>query len=1852
MAEEPSSSAQPMTSVRTIAKTQTSDSNGAPEAITADTLRRQRAEAEAPAAAHTHAYTPVQAQPMRNERYDGWPVIGKWLSDATASNTTQPLADNSDADVTHGDGTTIEDLSVQWRATHDTTYTVNPSTNDPLSFIARVNFALSGQNPYEAGTIQFTLPLNIFKDHSGADEGALVMSLPEDPQKATVFNYKRLDDRVVVTNVQKLPAGYQGYFDLQFTKVVPSEVVSGAKSDPLRTVLTVTTPQGNVLRKTSNSVDAVVNTHEEVINDWKTGEISEQMPDDWSDDLSLPSGFKAQDYIYVDWYTYAQVAGNQRFTLGVTDTPNQNDPYAHGIIIGSTIPHATISDDRHSVTSANVFGDGASYTEDGVGFYYHTYMAYPRDQFTVPQNVPQTADRVDIKSMQNTVRYTLTTEDTHKTTTQDASSTVTYSEYLFVAPGGEYYVYKWGVGPNGEAIGNNPSEWLWNGEEYDPVTKYLGRYPHALNDLAQGKAVRLSYDVASTNYTYRDTYDRSGNPKDPASYGKTPVDVQIVDDEVRLPSLGTAPLTAADYAVTSLRVFDPAMYSYTGSSWERWQFRRDPSVARPDIALFGKSAQGDWVQYGTASWSNGGVGTINLQAMNGASASGDVLNLPQGVTQWKMSYSTTAASIYTSVVPTITLNANDRIKALATKLMGETQTPQTDTTNTAKMTVSQKLDGETIQISGNQFTGADRLGAASQSVWMTKSGKQTGVDKTNQQVSMHYTANVFEASNQTTQSAYNSLVAAGVLPSDPGGTYYDLLPRNVRVDLGSIKADGLQSVRTVDNWRGSGRTMLIVDVRHTMQAQEYEVGNEDIYGERLTLDFNATYSWFDLKEDGGLTSDGGLETTLTNNIAYASRAPYLGTVPGREGEADDPTAGNNTDSAQATKGVEQYMTNLTGAKNPSVVYASSVLPISALTYAFVGLHKAVSHDVDGSWISEVSDGNSADGASVAQGGVYRYRLTYETAKGDRMRNLVLYDDLEQYVPDRGKPDHGKPQWHGTLLGVDTSDLQAKGIAPVVYYATQSPGLQGSTTKPDLTSPIWTRTAPADLSSVKAIAVDCSKTTNGGEFTLDEGQQLQVQLRMRAPSGDASNEYATQQACAYNNVYMSASNSLKPQQSDEFVHQDYTKIALVPFKVVVLKQWNDDNDRDGKRAQSISVQLTRNGKPYGEPVTLDASNSWKHEFENLAQTDESGNAYTWNAAETDVPQGYTVSADVQLTGTGATATLTNTHAIDTVPVRGEKTWAGEQSASTRPKSIEVTLYRDGTAVDKKTVTPGVDGKWDYDFGTLPKNHKTANGSVPYAYTVKEAYVEGYIPTYAGGGTGYGEDVAGATLDHGFAITNTYHPFGNISISKSASDVTDETRDAVFTFQLVLRKPNGDPDSGTYRWTRQNADGSTAALDGDSGEGTVGTGGSVRLRAGQTVVVHEVPSQDTYVWSEQDLSGFTIDGSERLNGTVTTGGTTQANVLNVYHTHGGVQLSAKKVLKGRKLGNMQFGFIVQQLDGNGNPLTGDDGTPQTLRVAYNDQDGNVEFGRIGYTNKDVGKTYVYRISEIDYGRPGYTYDATQYTAQVHVVDNADGTISAVPHYYDVQGHELGAPPTFTNTYTASGELNLTANKVFVGGDLTKRAFRFVITKDGKQVAAATTNKSGEAVFPTIHYTEADAGKTYEYTVSEEKDGADSANIIWDTHSETVSAQITDNGDGTLQVKQSFTGQTGSVPLVWTNRAQTGGLKLTKHLTADSATQAKRDTKFPMEVTLAVPKGADSFDGRRTAKVYTPTAFDANGKATATTESDVTVIVKNGRFRIAVPAEGWVVINNIPGGTSYLVTEVDSVTMPQAAQEGETR
>ena len=183
-------------------------------------------------------------------------------------------------------------------------------------------------------------------------------------------------------------------------------------------------------------------------------------------------------------------------------------------------------------------------------------------------------------------------------------------------------------------------------------------------------------------------------------------------------------------------------------------------------------------------------------------------------------------------------------------------------------------------------------------------------------------------------------------------------------------------------------------------------------------------------------------------------------------------------------------------------------------------------------------------------------------------------------------------------------------------------------------------------------------------------------------------------------------------------------------VKVNKVWDDSNNQDGIRPNSIEVQLYANGKEKGEAVELNVDNNWSRFFDNLDEK-VAGKVIEYTVKEaTEIP-GYTTSID---DSDKSNVTITNSHTTEKTEFAGTKTWDdADNQDGVRPDSITVNLLANGQKVDSKEITSADD--WSYSFTGLPKNES----GKAIKYEVSEETVEGY-------------DVK---ID-GFNITNTHTP----------------------------------------------------------------------------------------------------------------------------------------------------------------------------------------------------------------------------------------------------------------------------------------------------------------------------------------------------------------------------------------------------------------------------------------------------------------------------------------------------------------
>lgn len=131
---------------------------------------------------------------------------------------------------------------------------------------------------------------------------------------------------------------------------------------------------------------------------------------------------------------------------------------------------------------------------------------------------------------------------------------------------------------------------------------------------------------------------------------------------------------------------------------------------------------------------------------------------------------------------------------------------------------------------------------------------------------------------------------------------------------------------------------------------------------------------------------------------------------------------------------------------------------------------------------------------------------------------------------------------------------------------------------------------------------------------------------------------------------------------------------------VIKEWDDENDNDGKRPESVTVQLyeytddKESKMPVGDPVTLTGdTNTWTYTAEDLPVFDgDKIITYTWD--ETDVPEGYnkTVGEPEGDSANGWSTGITNKHDPETASLKVVMIWDDRGAEVPRPNSVALTL----------------------------------------------------------------------------------------------------------------------------------------------------------------------------------------------------------------------------------------------------------------------------------------------------------------------------------------------------------------------------------------------------------------------------------------------------------------------------------------------------------------------------------------------------------------------------------------------------
>lgn len=328
------------------------------------------------------------------------------------------------------------------------------------------------------------------------------------------------------------------------------------------------------------------------------------------------------------------------------------------------------------------------------------------------------------------------------------------------------------------------------------------------------------------------------------------------------------------------------------------------------------------------------------------------------------------------------------------------------------------------------------------------------------------------------------------------------------------------------------------------------------------------------------------------------------------------------------------------------------------------------------------------------------------------------------------------------------------------------------------------------------------------------------------------------------------------------------------------------------------------------------------------------------------------------------------------------------------------------------------------------------------------------------------------------------------------------------------------------------------------GTNGADGTITMGA----VKYDKPGKHTYTLREANGGttgkGITYDGTTyTVETTITDNGdgtlkaehvlkdATSATFKNTYSVtpiDAELDFGLSKAVDGRAWTDSdEFSFTITAAEGT--PLP----DPATVTVSKKDaKDGiaAINFGKIRYT---AAGTYKYEIRENAGNAAGMTYDERVATAEVTVTENGEGKLTA-----NVTKKENGR---FTNTYrteldyAAAGGLKL--SKTLSGRPMTEGQFSFTVTPADEASAnalgllpGANTFKSPATAEATVglidilaghevKFTQADAGKTFKYTVAEKNDGK--PGYTYDNAERTVTIVIADDGAGTLTATTTVSG-----------------------------------------------------------------------------------------------------------------------------------
>ena len=422
------------------------------------------------------------------------------------------------------------------------------------------------------------------------------------------------------------------------------------------------------------------------------------------------------------------------------------------------------------------------------------------------------------------------------------------------------------------------------------------------------------------------------------------------------------------------------------------------------------------------------------------------------------------------------------------------------------------------------------------------------------------------------------------------GTFYDLLPLGMSVDASSIRCDEARystilgdfsstvkdemmcQVKILNNWRNSGRDMLVVTVKHSEDYQDIPIRDNS-----WRISYDAYYSYESIADYG---------ISIVNSVAFQNNGSINSTSNG--GASVVPNDGSRcvyNPERNYTKVCtdQELLTGLGDNPEQDTLYAEVTTIINDPINAELSSTKKVMAAKDVNYTMETE---------TEQDEIYKYRLRTATAEGSSASNIIVYDVLEDAEPEN------KNRWEGFFDSVDVTQPKLKGADPVVYYSTKKDIKLCEQTSicPDNdldNGLVWTNRLDdiADKKDVTAIAVDMRKKTDGTNFSIGEKEAVSVIVNMRAPKGGIVKQYMDSDAVALNESWFS--NTLSQNDGSNVSGMTKSQITRVHIKAPDL-DINKTSDPETGTAEDRTDLINNTTLDY----TIKVTNNDETEYTNV------------------------------------------------------------------------------------------------------------------------------------------------------------------------------------------------------------------------------------------------------------------------------------------------------------------------------------------------------------------------------------------------------------------------------------------------------------------------------------------------------------------------------------------------------------------------------------------------------------------------------------------------------------------------------